>query len=299
MRIIKKNICLIAILSGVVGLSACSRDDAPAPDGGTDNDNTIRFTTAISRFAGNDAAADPRTRAIINPEDGTGSFADGDETMIMGFVFEAMPTVKKESPATHNGETWTTTMTWDEFYEGAHVAFSAFFPKLSLGDFDGGSMVINLPTDQSTTEQYAAYDWLHAAANGRKTDQPIQLTFRHLMHRLTVNLSLSDTPGSLKQADVDAATVVIKNMEAKGLVSSGGSVMRDGNDTGDFTPLKSASGNNFRVLLLPQYVTPGTPWIEITVGGRTVTYAVPAGLTELQGGKEQVVNLKLTNSEVN
>lgn len=298
MKIIKKNICLIAILSGVVGLSACSRDDAlTSADDAEDNGNTIRFTTAIARFTGNDA--DPATRATINDEDGTGSFADGDETMIMGFVFEAMPTVKKESPATHNGETWTTTMTWDEFHEGAHVAFSAFFPKRSLGDFAGGSMVINLPTDQSTTGQYAAYDWLHAVANGRKTDQPIQLTFRHLMHRLTVNLSLSDTPGSLKQADVDAATVVIKNMDVKGLVSSGGSVMRDGNDTGDFTPLKSASGNSFRVLLLPQYVTPGTPWIEITVGGRTVTYAVPAGLTELQGGKEQVVNLKLTNSEIN
>lgn len=58
-------------------------------------------------------------------------------------------------------------------------------------------------------------------------------------------------------------------------------------------PLESASGNTFRVILLPQPITPGTPWIEITVGGRTVTYAVPAGL---EGGKEQVVNLKLTNS---
>ena len=48
-------------------------------------------------------------------------------------------------------------------------------------------------------------------------------------------------------------------------------------------PLESASGNTFRVILLPQPITP-------------VTYAVPAGLTGLEGGKEQVVNLKLTNS---
>ena len=61
-------------------------------------------------------------------------------------------------------------------------------------------------------------------------------------------------------------------------------------------PLESASGNTFRVILLPQPITSGTPWIEITVGGRTVTYVVPAGLTGLEGGKEQVVNLKLTNS---
>lgn len=56
MKIIKKNICLIAILSGVVGLSACSQDDAPTPDGGTDNGNTIRFTTAI---AGSQAVMPP------------------------------------------------------------------------------------------------------------------------------------------------------------------------------------------------------------------------------------------------
>ena len=66
MKIIKKNICLIAILSGVVGLSACSQDDAPTPDGGTDNGNTIRFTTAIAGFTGSDATADPGTRATIN-----------------------------------------------------------------------------------------------------------------------------------------------------------------------------------------------------------------------------------------
>lgn len=119
------------------------------------------------------------------------------------------------------------------------------------------------------------------------------------MHRLTVNLSLSDTPGTLTQADVDAATVVIKNMETKGVVSFSGGVEPQAGNTGDFTPLKSASGNSFRVLLLPQSVTPGTPWIEITVGDRTVTYAVPDELNVLQEGKEQVVNLALTNSGVN
>ena len=48
MKIIKKNICLIAILSGVVGLSACSQDDALTPDSGTDNGNTILSLIHIS-----------------------------------------------------------------------------------------------------------------------------------------------------------------------------------------------------------------------------------------------------------
>ena len=299
MKIIKKNICLIAILSGVVGLSSCSQDDALTPDGGMDDGNAIRFTTAIAPFTGSDAADAPGTRATIDPDDGTGSFADGDGTTIRGFIFNSTPFVEKEHPATYKGGTWTTGMTWDEFGEGAQVSFSAFFPKRSLNDFDeNGQMEINLPTDQSTPEQYAAYDWLYAAAAGTKTDNPIQLTFRHLMHRLTVNLSLSSTPGTLTPADVNDATVVVKNMYAKGLVTKNGVVgslaIADAKD--NFTPLKSASGNTFRVILLPQPVTPGTPWIEITVGDKTVTYPVPAGLTTLHEGKEQVVNLKLTDA---
>lgn len=297
MKIIKKNICLIAILSGVVGLSACSQDDALTPDSGTDNGNTIRFTTAIAGFTGSDAAA-PGTRATIN-DDGKGSFANGDETEIIGIAYTntgALP-VTKGHPATYKDGTWTTGMTWDEFGEAELVRFSAFFPKRSLDDFDGnGEMNFN-PTNQSTPEKYAAYDWISATATGKKADQPtIELTFYHCMYRLTVNLSLSSTPGTLKQEDVDAATVVIKNMETKGVVNSGGGVVSDMNNTGDFTPLKSAPGNSFRVLLLPQDVTPGTPWIEITVGGRTVTYPVPAGLEVLRGGEEQVVNLALTNA---
>ena len=297
MKIIKKNICLIAILSGVVGLSACSQDDALTPDGGTDYGNVIRFTTAIAGFTGSDAAA-PGTRATIN-DDGKGSFANGDETEIIGIAYTntgALP-VTKGHPATYKDGTWTTDMTWDEFGEVELVLFSAFFPKRSLSDFDeNGQMEINLPTDQSTSEQYAAYDWISATAAGKKADQPtIELTFYHCMYRLTVNLSLSGTPGTLTQEDVDNAKVVIKNMETKGVVNSGGGVMSDMNNTGDFTPLKSVSGNSFRVLLLPQYPTPGTPWIEVTVGGKTVTYAIPAGLTVLRAGTEQVVNLALTD----
>lgn len=99
MKIIKKNIYLIAILSCVVGLSACSQDDAlTSADGAPDNGNAIRFTTAIADFTGSDAADNPGTRATINDEDGTGSFTNGDETTIMGTVYEAMPMVKKNTP---------------------------------------------------------------------------------------------------------------------------------------------------------------------------------------------------------
>ena len=294
MKIIKKNICLIAILSGVVGLSACSQDDALTPDGGTDNDNAIRFTTAIGDFTGNDATDNPGTRATIN-DDGTGSFTANDEAAIF-VAYESSPDIALGHLAIFNNGTWEAeNMMWNNFFEGAELNFYAFFPtrtyEETLQDF-------SLPTDQSDPAQYAAADLLHASALRRvKDDGAVPLDFHHVMHRLTVNLSLSATPGTLTQADVDAATVVIKNMRTTGSVDHTGKVNTLPTRS-DFTPLKSTDGggNRFRTILFPQPVVGGEPWIEITVGGKIVTYPVPAGLAELEGGKEQVVNLALTNA---
>lgn len=294
MKIIKKNICLIAILSGVIGLSACSQDDALAPDGGTDNGNTIRFTTVIAHFTGSDAADNPSTRATINDEDGTGSFTTDDKTEIF-IAYEVSPDVVSTYPAIFRNGTWEADgLTWDKFSDGAELNFHAFFPARTYMETLQG---FTLSTDQSDRAQYTAADLLHASALRRvRGSGAVPLDFRHVMHRLTVNLSLSSTPGTLTQADVDAATVVIKNMRTTGTIDHTGKVATLGIFS-DFTPLKSTDGggNRFRTILFPQSVTPGTPWIEITVGGQTVTYSVPEKLIELEGGKEQVVDLKLAN----
>lgn len=289
----KSNITAFVSAAGlacILLLGGCSQDDAPAPGGG----NAIRFTSTISHFTGADT---PGTRAVIDPADGTGSFENGDETAITVFDFTAQS--EKDHPATYRNGAWATDMTWDEFDEGTMVAFSAFFPKLSLNEFnEEGFYTISLPTVQSDPAQYAVADWLHAVTRVTvaESNQPVKLEFYHLMHRLTVNLSLSGTPGTLTQADVDAATVVIKNMCTARKLTNGGFQPLDTAPTGDFTPLKSGTGNTFHVILLPQDVTPGTPWIEITVAGKTVTYSIPDGLTALQSGMGQVVNLKLTSS---
>lgn len=282
-------------LACILLLGGCSQDNAPAPEGGTKDGNAIRFTSTISHFTGDDT---PGTRAAIDPADGTGSFENGDEIAIV--VFDRTAQSVKDHPATYRDGTWITDMTWDEFDEEAMVVFFAFFPKLSLNEFDEDDFyTISLPTVQSDPTQYAAADWLHASTGVAvaESNQPVELRFGHIMHRLTVNLSLSDTPGTLTQADVDEATVVIKNMCTTGkATTTGGLQYLSTAPTGDFTPLKSGTGNTFHVILLPQNVTPGTPWIEITVGGKTVTYSIPDGLTNLQSGMEQVVNLKLTSS---
>lgn len=295
----KSNIPVFVTAAGLVCLllvAGCSQDDAlTSADGAEDNSNTIRFTTSIARFTGTDAAADPGTRATINPEDGTGSFAANDETTIF-IAAEGTPEAVSIHSAIFRNGTWEAdNLTWDVLGDGHELNFFAFFPARTYLET---LQDLTLPTDQSTTEQYAAADLLHASARRRvQGSGAVPLEFRHVMHRLTVSLSLSATPGTLKQEDVNTATVVIKNMRPTGTVGYDGNVTTH-RTRSDFTPLKSTDGggNRFHAILFPQPVTAGESWIEITVGSRTVTYTVPARLTELQGGTEQVVNLKLTDS---
>ncbi len=208
----KSNITAFVSTAGlacILLLGGCSQDDAPAPEGGTKDGNAIRFTSTINHFMGDDT---PGTRAAIDPADDTGSFENGDETAII--VFDLTDLSVKYHPATYRNGTWITDMTWDEFDEGEMVLFSVFFPKLSSVDFEEGFYTISPPAVQSDPAQYAAADRLYAQGTAivAESNQPVELPFHHIMHRLTVNLSLSATPGTLTQGDVDAATVVIKNM---------------------------------------------------------------------------------------
>jgi hypothetical protein len=299
MKIIRKKIYLIAILSGMVGLSACSHDDVLAPNDSTDNGTAIRFTTAINDFTGNNdfmgnnGADTPATRATVN-DDGTGSFTNDDQTMIF-ISHQDSPELVSISAVFRNGTWEADGLSWNHFSDGAELNFHAFFPARTHMET---LQVFTLPNDQSTPEQYAAADLLHASALRRvQGSGAVPLDFHHVMHRLTVNLSLSATPGTLTQADVDAATVVIKNMCLTGTIDHTGKVRTSNTPLSDFTPLKSTDGGNcFRTILFPQSVQGGASWIEITVGGKIVTYPVPVGLTQLEGGKEQVVNLKLAVS---
>lgn len=288
----KSNIPAFVLVVGLVCLlfgTGCSQDDA-LPDGG----NAIRFTTVVANFTSGDDTDEPGTRATINDEDGTGNFAAGDETTIF-VAYEDSPDVVSTYPAIFRNGTWEADgLTWDKFSDGAELNFHAFFPARTYSETSQG---FSLPADQSDRAQYAAADLLHASAFRRvRGSGAVPLDFRHVMHRLTVSLSLSATPGTLTQADVDAATVMIKNMRITGTIDHTGEVNTLGT-LSDFTPLKSTDGggNRFHTILFPQPVVAGTPWIEITMGGQTVTYAVPVGQAELEGGKEQVVNLKLTD----
>ena len=101
-------------------------------------------------------------------------------------------------PAIFRNGTWEAdNLTWEGFGNSAELNFYAFFPARTYMET---IQELTLPTDQSTEEQYAATDLLHASSLHRvESDGAVPLDFRHVMYRLTVSLSLSATPGTLTQ----------------------------------------------------------------------------------------------------
>ena len=195
----------------------------------------------------------PSTRALISTADGRGTFEEGDRINIITHV--SGTTVATDHPATYHDGAWLTDLTWEDFGPGAKVDFTAYFPALLFSQLN--PQTIDIPTDQSTPGKYAAADYLFVSArNQQQNDTPIELRFRHALHRLVVKLVLDEHPGSLTQADLDAATVVIKNAPIRGRATLNG-IETDYVTEGDIHPLPH--GNNTCCALIP--------WVDDTKFG--------------------------------
>lgn len=280
-------------------LSAATADPCTSADSKAHPASGLTLQGGIVTSPSTDDAstrADAFTRATIDPDDGHGTFANGDETIIFAGPFDVALT---EHPATYHDGMWTTDLAWNDFGPGTKVDFVAFFPKRSKDQIAPAVTSHQLPTDQSDPAEYAAADLLGAyASDQEESDGPVQLRFTHMTHRLVVSLSLSEHPGNLTQADVDAATVVIKNMPFQYLLFLNDMRPIASGPTDDFIPLKSSvAPNTFCALLLPQQeITSGTPWIEVRAADIVATFPVPSTLY-LKANKQTTVHLQLSDTE--
>lgn len=261
-----------------------AQNDNGAQNNGAQNDNGS---------AQNDNA--PATRATLDIPTGKGHFEENDRTNIVAHV--AGTNYGTTHPAAYHDEAWLTDLTWEDFGTDAKVNFTAFFPASSVSQMD---QTIDIPTDQSTPEKYAAADILVAdARNVQQSDDPIELRFHHALHRLVVKLVLSEHPGSLTQADLAAATVVIKDAFIRGKATSDG-ILSDYVTYGNILPL--ALDDNTFCALIP-YMNDGLPVppnmsIEVRAAGTVASYPIqwPTPVSIYPNG-QTLIRLALANNE--
>ena len=283
-----KTIQLIT-LTATLALAACGKDNIP--DTPADN-SELKIVATIDASPDADvlpAGRSADTRATIDPDDGSGTFATGDVLRLR---------VRGSVPVTYHVEytIGTTVLRWDDFKDIGNkgpLTFAGAYPKNAV-DNDNCFYILRA----------ANPDLLIAPTVTVAKGEPVRLAFRHVMHRLVVNLSGNAlTADELSQASVRLSEslyccAVVDFTDATAFTDNSAIY-------GDNPPTRTGATTTF--ILVPQDIRPYSEKITITAGGQELTYTFPATLPgnegtppdtprRLQSGRTLTLNLAINTA---
>ena len=275
------------LVLATLALSSCHNDDLPG--GNTLPEGAVHITADIEGV---------QTRAPQLDADGAGSFEPADEWGMYTFTGDATsPTYSNQNIAYRAGN--SNPLYWKDLSETEAVTFSAHYPRITntMPDIDDPAAYLYMPQAWNHTD-----DLLHATATASK-GKTVALTFKHLMHRLVINLAAGDgmTGTNLSSALINSvakngAPTMFASVEVNLLTGVVNYDRVDGS-----VILSNEGGTNADWKVAPQDLTAGAEWLRITVGEDVWNYHVPADLntaepgnqTRLESGKRLTLNLKL------
>lgn len=270
-----------------LALAACHNDDLPG--GNTLPEGAVHITADIEGV---------QTRAPQLDADGAGSFEPADEWGMYTFTGDATsPAYSNQNIVYRAGN--SNPLYWKDLSETEAVTFSAHYPRITntMPDIDDPAAYLYMPQAWNHTD-----DLLHATATASK-GTTVALTFKHLMHRLVINLAAGDgmTGTNLSSALINSvakngAPTMFASVEVNLLTGVVNYDRVDGS-----VILSNEGGANADWKVAPQDLTAGAEWLRITVGEDVWYYHVPADLnpaepgnqTRLESGKRLTLNLKL------
>jgi len=278
-----------ALSLAVLALSSCQKDDLPG--GTTLPEGAVHITAGIEGV---------QTRAPQLDADGAGTFEPTDTWGMYTFTGDAISPAYSNENIAYQADN-STPLLWKDLSETEAVTFSAHYPRITA-DIADPAAYLYFPEKWNNTD-----DLLHATATASKGGT-VALTFKHLMHRLVVNLKAGD---GMEGADLSSALI---NSVTKDLITPTmcarvevnlltGAVNYDRTDAG--TIHSNGGGPKADWKVVPQDLTAGAEWLRIEVGedGKDGVwyYHVPADLntaepgnqTRLESGKQLTLNLTL------
>ena len=282
---------IIASLLATLALAACHTDDLPG--GNTLPKGAVRITAAIEGV---------QTRAPQLDADGAGSFEPADEWGMYTFTGDATSPAYSNQNIAYQADN-SNLLYWKDLSETEAVTFSAHYPRITgtMPDIDDPAAYLYMPQAYNNTD-----DLLHATATASK-GETVALTFKHLMHRLVINLTAGD---GMEGADLSSALInsvakdgytptMFANVEVNLLTGT----VTYGKATGSVM-LSNGGGAKADWKVAPQDLTAGAEWLRITVGEDVWYYHVPADLntaepgnqTRLESGKRLTLTLTLKKS---
>lgn len=283
MKITKLITASAFFLAGLIPVP-CINDDLP---GGTPlPEGAVHITAGIEGV---------QTRAPQLDADGAGTFEATDTWGMYTFTGDATSPAYSNENIAYQADN-STPLLWKDLSDTEPVTFSAHYPRITA-DISNPAAYLYTPQAWNDTD-----DLLHATATASKGD-PVALTFKHLMHRLVVNLAAGD---GMEGVDLSSALINSSAKDYTPTMSASvevnlltGAVNYDGVANGAILSNGGGPGADWKVA--PQDLTAGAEWLRITVGEDVWHYRVPADLntaqpgnqTRLESGKQLTLNLTL------
>ena len=285
----KNNLFLLALATLL--LVSCNKDKGNHLE---DDDNVVQITAPIDGTA--DGGTVSAGRATVD-NDGEGTFDPGDTWGLYAYTTEG-----DYMNANTEYKYEETILYWKDLSETEAVTFSAHYPRITEEIADPAAYIYK-PWNHTD-------DLLHATATASK-GETVALTFKHLMHRLVVNLIAGDgmegvdlSSALINSAARDGMPTMLLGVEVNLLT---GAVSY--NSTTDGINLSNGFNGNADWIVAPQDLTAGEEWLKITVskdGNEDVWYyhvpadlntAEPGNQTRLESGKRLTLNLTLKKDQ--
>lgn len=278
------NIALPALLA----LAACSDDDGLTSGNGQ---GEVRITTHISGA---------QTRAPQLSDDGSGNFGQGDTLNLAVYGDGATPYTTTYYANTNS------TLYWEDIIKATGQSSAYTF----VGWYNGNEPA-KLLTDASFDVAAAKdKDLLLATPTEVNEGDPVNMIFRHAMHKLVVNLSYGE---GFDNMDKSAITVKPVGMNAAATidVKAGTVTVGEASATKGDYDAKTLSNNSCSFILAPQKLQAGAEWLQIQVTeGQTISFHVPeqivdgntdtaVSLTQLNSGETLTLNLTIKRTNIN
>lgn len=197
-------------------------------------------------------------------------------------------------PMTYKGTQWESTRTL--YWSTSACDFYGIYPYQALKGID--EQLFEVATDQSTLETESALcgyeysDLMWAKAENVSPNTTVQLSFKHLMSRLVVNVVKganygdSDLPTDIEAHLYNTATTAKVNYQ-RGTLEK---YVYSDNKT---IKMRQMDVDSFEAIVVPQFIERSTPLVEITMGG--IAYLLEYSIS-FRPGYMHTINITLNTS---
>lgn len=277
----KHIIAYFVLALSMIGMTACTQDDDDTPK----DAKTMPMKFEITH---------PAQRTRVTETD----FENGDKVgLFVGDVEEPLEIggnlINNESLTCENGN-WTPSRTlyWDD----GTFNVCAYYPYMQTV-----SSIEDLPFSVSLDQEanagngmdgYEASDFLYAKTeNVTASDDPVKLTFRHVMSKLTIRLIKGeDFEGEMP---TDATVYVHNTVPTSTIDLNAGVATRNMRGTRETIKAKQNSSYIFSAIVVPQRVENRMSLVEVVMKGVSYVYE---STFQFKPGTEHLINMVISDN---